>query len=61
MASEAQISQVLSSLAEIVDCPHCGVRIRFGDVDCPRCGADLEEALRGWAARLVDGLSLAGR
>ena len=58
MATEDQIREVLSSLAEVVACRWCGTRIRFGDFECPHCGADLEDDLHQWAERLMDRLGL---
>ena len=53
MADEDLIDAVVEWLAEMRVCPQCATRIRFGDYECPHCGADLEEALREWAGRLI--------
>ena len=55
MATEEQIARVLASLAEVQMCRQCGTRLRFGDLECPHCGADVEDDLRTWAERLIDG------
>ncbi len=60
MATEDQIQKAVNSLSEISACSRCGTKLRFGDLDCPRCGADIEDNLRDWAERLVDGLFLSG-
>ena len=60
MATEKQIQAVLSRLAEIQTCRLCGTAIRFGDYECPHCGADLDDDLREWAKRLIEGLALEG-
>ena len=60
MATEDQIQRAVNSLSEIGGCSQCGTKLRFGDLDCPRCGADIEDNLRNWAERLVDGLFLQG-
>lgn len=56
MASDQEVLIVLNSLAEVQACELCGTRVRFGDFDCSHCGADLEDAQRAWAERLVDRL-----
>ena len=56
MANEEEVQRVVNTLAEIVECPQCGTRLRFGDMECPHCGADLEDHLRSWAERLIDAL-----
>ena len=56
MATEEQISKVLIGLADIQACSQCDTRLRFGDFECPHCGADLEDDLRKWAERIVDGI-----
>ena len=60
MATEDQIQKAVNSLSEISACSQCGTKLRFGDLDCPRCGADIEDNLRDWAERLVDGLFSSG-
>jgi len=57
MATPEQIAKVLISLDEIRACRQCDTRLRWGDLECPHCGADLDEALRQWAQRLVDDLA----
>ena len=59
MATEKQVQMVLSRLGDIQACSVCGTAIRFGDYECPHCGADLEDDLREWAEKLIDGLGLA--
>ena len=54
MATEKQISMVLSALTQIQSCSQCDTRLRFGDFECPHCGFDLEDYLRKWAEGLVD-------
>ena len=56
MATEVQIQKVIQGLSERLACRHCETRLRFGDMDCPHCGADIEDDIREWAARLVDGI-----
>ena len=58
VATEKQIQIVLSRLNDIQSCAVCGTAFRFGDYECPHCGADLEDALRGWAERVIDALGL---
>ena len=58
MATEQHIQKILNRLAEIRNCGTCGTSLRFGDLDCPHCGADIEDALRLWAERLLDDLGL---
>jgi rubrerythrin len=56
MATEDRIQVVLNALADIQPCRQCGTAVRFGDYECPHCGADLEDALRDWARKLVEGI-----
>ena len=56
MANEEEVQRVVNTLAEIVACPQCETRLRFGDMECPHCGADLEDHLRSWAERLINAL-----
>ncbi len=56
MASDQQILHVLNSLSQVLTCPDCDTRLRFGDWECPHCGKDLDEYLRRWAAQLLDKL-----
>ena len=56
MPTEPQILWVLNHLSEVLSCPRDGTRLRYGDVECPHCGADVEDVLRAWAERLLEGL-----
>ncbi|MBM3944795.1 MAG: hypothetical protein FJ317_04795 [SAR202 cluster bacterium] len=56
MSKDEEVLIALSSLTEVMACPSCGTRIRYGDLDCPHCGRDLEDDHRAWAERLVDRL-----
>ncbi len=58
MENEEQVQKVVNTLAEIVACPRCETRLRFGDTECPHCGADLEDRLRSWAESVIDALGL---
>ena len=60
MATEDQIQKAVNSLSGISACSQCGTKLRFGDLDCPHCGADIEDNLRDWAKRLIDGLFSSG-
>ncbi len=61
MATEEQILSVLNNLVQILSCPNCDTRLRFGDWECPHCGQELDDFLRRWAAHLVDQLAAANR
>ena len=56
MASGKQIQMVMNRLDEVLVCPMCSTRLRFGDRACPHCEEDTEETLRLWAERLLDDL-----
>ena len=56
MATDDQVHAVMSALADVQPCGQCGTALRFGDYECPHCGADLEDALREWARKLVEGI-----
>ncbi|MBI2170840.1 MAG: hypothetical protein HYU30_02300 [Chloroflexi bacterium] len=57
MSSEQHTLAILNALAEVLTCPHCDTRLRFGDWECPHCGKDLDDTLRRWAAHLLDRLN----
>ena len=56
MASGKQIQRVMNHLDEVLACPMCSTRLRFGDRACPHCEEDTEETFRLWAERLLDDL-----
>ena len=56
MQADHQISRIMAYLADVVTCPVCETRIRFGDHECPHCGEDIEEELHRWAAELLEKL-----
>ena len=45
--------KILQVLYEVVVCPLCGTRIRFGDIECPHCGKDIDDDLMIVAERLA--------
>ena len=56
LASNDLVLKILQVLYEVVECPLCGTRIRFGDIECPHCGKDLDDDLLILAERLISRL-----
>ena len=56
LARNDLVLKILQVLYEVVVCPLCGTRIRFGDIECPHCGKDLDDDLLILAERLISKL-----